>query len=187
MVYVHKSLIPSLILFALAACGGSGEPSAGDGGGGAQAAVTPSSGGDAVMHSAGETATYTSFPAGPEAQRPSWTVRLDAVARSTTKPDYLLAKVTMAPVADCVVSGMSMCGVSPRHFSIILPDGSKVTGTTLDINETPKLDSVSMRPGDTVTGHVGFAVPPGSGSVSLMYEPYPGQVAPQFGFKIDAS
>jgi hypothetical protein len=68
----------------------------------------------------------------------------------------------------------------------VLTDGTKVTGSSFDISETPKLDSGSLQPGDSTTGYVGFAVPPGAGEVALMFEPYPGQIEPQFGFTVNA-
>ena len=146
---------------------------------------TSQSGAAPSMLAVGDTATYESFPAGPQMKKPKWTVRLDDVTRDSADSKTLLARITMTAVADCIVQDISVCAYSGRHFNILLPDGSKVTGNTLGLGEET-LSSGSFREGDTVSGLVSFEVGTARDGLRLMYEPYPGQVDPQFGFEIDA-
>ena len=129
----------------------------------------------------GDTATYVSFPAGPARQEPSWTIQLQEVRRSTKSPTLLLARVKFTALSDCIVSGVSMCGVSPRHFTV-KAGGSTLTGTSLGISDEPKLSSVSLKEGETASGYVAFEASPDSGDLVMAYDPYPGQIAPQFSF-----
>ncbi len=164
--------------------------------GGAQAGSTSSStatssssaddsGTAPAMHSVGDTATYESFPAGPAMKKPTWTIRLDEVTRDSGDPKTLLARITMTAIADCLVQDVSVCAYSGRHFNVIRPDGSKVMGSTMGLGDD-SLSSGSFREGDTVSGLVAFEVGSDSSDLRLMYEPYPGQVDPQFGFVINA-
>jgi len=165
----------------ISACGKS--ESSADG----QASATPDKqAADVAMLAVGQTGTYESFAAGPKMKKPVWTVTLESVRRSTHDSATVLAQFTMTAVSDCEVQkGISVCASSPRHFNVVLGDGSTVTGSIGDSKEGEALQSLSLDVGETASGLVAFKIGPDTKPEALMYEPYPGQIAPQFGFDID--